>query len=81
MSLAAWTTSAGDFERAGLATLTHDEHLDAVLEGYGVDVDRELIDGWRAWRCLTAIRWLMENGYGDPQTFPEADVLRRLGES
>ena len=31
---------------------------------------------WWSWRCLVVIRWLYENGYGDPQTFPEAAVLR-----
>ena len=61
-----------------LATLTlaHEQHLDDVIAGYGADVDRELIRAWRAWRCLTVIRWLYENGYGDPEDYPEAAVLR-----
>ncbi len=64
-----------------LATLTlaHDEHLDDVIAGYGADVDRDLIRAWRAWRCLTAIRWLFENGYGEPGDYPEVAVLRSHG--
>lgn len=62
-----------------LATLTlaHEEHLDAVIAGYGVDVDRDLIRAWWSFRSLVAIRWLAENGYGSPETFPEVDVLLR----
>lgn len=61
-----------------LATLTlaHDEHLDDLIAGYGADVDRNLIRAWRSWRCLTAIRWLFENGYGPPEDYPEVAVLR-----
>ena len=61
-----------------LATLTlaHEEHLDDVIVGYGADVDRDLISAWRSWRCLTAIRWLFENGYGAPEQYPEVAVLR-----
>lgn len=61
-----------------LATLTlaHDEHLNDVVAGYGTDVDRDLIRAWRSWRCLTAIRWLFENGYGAPEKLPEVAVLR-----
>lgn len=61
-----------------LATLTlaHEEHLNDVIDGYGADVDRDLIRAWRSWRCLTAIRWLFENGYGAPEEYPEVAVLR-----
>jgi len=61
-----------------LATLTlaHEEHLDDVLAGYGAEVDRELIRAWWVYRSLIAIRWLAENGYGSPETFPEVAVLR-----
>ncbi len=61
-----------------LATLTlgHEEHLDDVIAGYGADVDRDLIRAWRSWRCLVAIRWLFENGYGAPEEYPEVAVLR-----
>jgi Ser/Thr protein kinase RdoA (MazF antagonist) len=61
-----------------LATLTlaHEEHLDDVIAGYGGDVDLDLIRAWWSFRSLIAIRWLAENGYGSPETFPEVAVLR-----
>jgi aminoglycoside phosphotransferase (APT) family kinase protein len=61
-----------------LATLTlaHEEHLDDVIAGYGADVDLDLIRAWWSFRSLIAIRWLAENGYGSPETFPEVAVLR-----
>jgi aminoglycoside phosphotransferase len=63
-----------------LATLTlaHEEHLDDVIAGYGADVDLDVIRAWWSFRSLTAIRWLTENGYGSPETFPEVAVLRSL---
>ena len=69
--------SQGDalFDLATL-TLAHEEHLDDVLAGYGADVDRDLIRAWRSWRCLVAVRWLFENGYGAPEEYPEVAVLR-----
>lgn len=73
-----WSEAAcGDpaFDIATL-TLSHDEHLDDLLAGYGDDVDRDLIRAWRALRCLGAIRWLFENGYGPPEDYPEVAVLR-----
>jgi aminoglycoside phosphotransferase (APT) family kinase protein len=61
-----------------LATLTlaHEEHLDDVIAGYNADVDLDLIRAWWSFRSLIAIRWLAENGYGSPETFPEVAVLR-----
>src|SRR3954454_2990529 len=61
-----------------LATLTlaHEEHLDDVIAGYGADVDLDLIRAWWSFRSLIAIKWLAENGYGSPETFPEVAVLR-----
>jgi aminoglycoside phosphotransferase (APT) family kinase protein len=61
-----------------LATLTlaHEEHLDDVVAGYGADVDLDLVRAWWSFRSLVAIRWLTENGYGSPETFPEVAVLR-----
>lgn len=61
-----------------LATLTfaHQEHLDDVVAGYGRDVDRDLVRAWWSWRCLVVVRWLVENGYGPPQDYPEVAVLR-----
>ena len=69
--------SRGDalFDLATL-TLAHDEHVDDLLTGYGCDVDRDLIRAWRSYRCLVAVRWLFENGYGSPDTYPEVAVLR-----
>ena len=61
-----------------LATLTlaHEEHLDDVIAGYGADVELDVIRAWWSFRSLIAIRWLAENGYGLPETFPEVAVLR-----
>ena len=69
--------SQGDalFDLATL-TLAHEEHLDDVIAGYGADVDLDLIRAWWAFRSLIVIRWLSENGYGSPETFPEVAVLR-----
>jgi aminoglycoside phosphotransferase (APT) family kinase protein len=60
-----------------LATLTlaHEEHLDDVIAGYGAPVDLDVIRAWWSFRSLVAIRWLTENGYGSPETFPEVAVL------
>lgn len=68
--------SQGDalFDLATL-TLAHDEHLDDVIAGYGADVDRDVVRAWQSWRCLTAIRWLSENGYGPPKDYPEVALL------
>jgi aminoglycoside phosphotransferase (APT) family kinase protein len=61
-----------------LATLTlaHEEHLSEVIAGYGADVDLDLIQAWWSFRSLIVIRWLAQNGYGSPETFPEVAVLR-----
>jgi len=59
-------------------TLANDAHLDDLVAGYGRDVDRDLVRGWWAFRCLGAVRWLFENGYGDPDQLPEVAVLRSL---
>jgi aminoglycoside phosphotransferase (APT) family kinase protein len=69
--------SQGDalYDLASL-TLAHEERLDDVLAGYGAGVDRELIRAWWSFRSLVVIRWLTENGYGSPETFPEVAVLR-----
>ena len=67
----------GLYDLASL-TLAHEEHLDDVIAGYGADVDLDLIRAWWSFRSLTAIRWLAENGYGSPETFPEVAVLRAL---
>ncbi len=61
-----------------LATLTlaHEEHLEDVIAGYGVNVDRDLVRAWWSWRSLVVVRWLCENGYGSPEQLPEVAVLR-----
>jgi aminoglycoside phosphotransferase (APT) family kinase protein len=73
-----WSEASRGDALYDLATLTlaHEEHLDDVITGYGADVDVDLIRGWWSFRSLTAIRWLAENGYGSPETFPEVAVLR-----
>lgn len=75
-----WSEASRGDALFDLATLTfaHPEHLDDVLAGYGTEVDRDMIRAWRSWRCLVAIRWLFENGYGSPDTYPEVKVLRSL---
>ena len=74
-----WSEAAcGDplYDLASL-TLAHEEHLDDLLAGYGTDVDRDLISAWWTYRCLVVVRFLVENGYGAPDDFPEVAVLRR----
>ncbi len=68
--------SPGDglFDLATL-TLAHEEHLDDVVAGYGTDVDRDLIRAWWSLRCLLAVRWLVENGFGPLAAMPEIAVL------
>ena len=71
--------SQGDalFDLASL-TLAHEEHLDDVIAGYGVDVDRDLVRAWWSLRCLLNVRWLVGAGYGAPDDFPEVAVLRSM---
>lgn len=74
-----WSEAApGDatFDLASL-TLAHPDRLDDVLDGYG-EVDRSLVQAWWSYRCLTAVRWLAENGYGPPEEYPEVALLRSL---
>jgi aminoglycoside phosphotransferase (APT) family kinase protein len=75
-----WSEASQGDALYDLATLTlaHEEHLADVLAGYGTDVDRGLIRAWWSWRCLVAVRWLFENGYGVPEEYPEVAVLRSL---
>ncbi|RKS67880.1 phosphotransferase family enzyme [Motilibacter peucedani] len=72
-----WSEAAQGDALADLASLslTHERHVDDLLAGYGAEVDRDLISGWWSYRCLTAIRWLAENGYGAPEELPEATWL------
>ncbi|MEU8282854.1 phosphotransferase [Micromonospora sp. NPDC048905] len=61
-----------------LATLTlgHEEHLDDVVAGYGVDVDLDVIRAWWSMRSLLAIRWLVQHGFDPSSPGCEVDVLR-----
>ena len=75
-----WSEGAqGDalFDLASL-TLANEEHLGDVVAGYGGDVDCDLIRAWWSYRCLVVVRFLSENGYGAPETFPEVAVLRSI---
>jgi len=73
-----WSEASQGDALYDLATLTlaHEEHLGDVVAGYGADVDLELVRAWWSFRSLVATRWLAENGYGSPETFPEVAVLR-----
>ena len=69
--------SQGDplFDVASL-TLAHEEHLADFVVGYGTDVDVDLIRAWWSFRCLVVVPWLVDNGYSDPEAYPEVAVLR-----
>ncbi|HLY13273.1 MAG TPA: phosphotransferase [Candidatus Limnocylindrales bacterium] len=75
-----WSEASQGDALYDLATLTlaHEEHLDDVLTGYGMDVDRGPIRAWWSFRCLVGVRWLFENGYGAPEGYPEVAVLRSV---
>jgi aminoglycoside phosphotransferase len=59
-----------------ILTLGHEEHLGDVVAGYGTAVDRDLIRAWWSWRCLCAVRWLAEHGFGPSERMPEVALLR-----
>lgn len=56
-------------------TLGHPERVGDVLAGYGGDVDPDLIRGWWSFKCLKAVQWLVEHGFGPPEEMPEVAVL------
>ena len=60
-----------------LAVLTvgHPERLGDVVSGYGAGVDLDLIRAWWSMRCLLAVRWLVEHGFGRPEEMPEVVFL------
>ena len=60
-------------------TLGHPERLGDVVEGYGADVDLDVVRGWWSLRSLTAIRWLVEHGFDPAAPGCEIDVLRAQG--
>lgn len=75
-----WSEAApGDaaFDLASL-TLAHPDRLGDLLAGYGDDIDLDRIHAWWSYRCLTAVRWLIENGYGPPDDYPEVAMLRSV---
>jgi aminoglycoside phosphotransferase len=75
-----WSEGGAGDPAYDLATLTlgHPERLGELLAGYGRDVDSDVIRGWWALRCLTAIRWLVEHDYDPFAPGCEAEILRSL---
>ncbi|MFI6478331.1 phosphotransferase family protein [Nonomuraea sp. NPDC050663] len=73
-----WSEASQGDALYDLATLTlgHEEHLDALVAGYGRDVDLDVIRGWWSIRSLLAIRWLVEHGYDPSLPGCEVDVLK-----
>lgn len=59
-----------------ILTLGHEEHLGDVVAGYGTHVDLDVIRAWWSLRCLLAVRWLVEHGFGPLEEMPEIAVLR-----
>ncbi|MFE6826431.1 phosphotransferase family protein [Streptomyces sp. NPDC057690] len=61
-----------------LATLTlgQEEHVDAVIAGYGADVDLDVIRAWWSLRSLLGVRWLVEHGFDPFAPGCEVDALR-----
>jgi hypothetical protein len=74
-----WSEAAQGDALFDLATMTlgHEEQLGHVIDGYGADVDVDVIRGWWSWRSLVVIHWLVEHGF-DP--FP-ARLRGRRAES
>ena len=75
-----WSEAApGDaaFDLASL-TLGHPDRLADLLVGYGGQIDPTLIQAWWSYRCLLSVRWLVENGYGPPEDYPEVAMLRSV---
>lgn len=73
-----WSEAARGDALYDLATLTlgHEERLDEVLAGYGIDVDLDVIRAWWSLRSLRAARWLVEHGFDPSAPGCEFDVLR-----
>lgn len=65
------------FDIASL-TLGNEERLDDFIAGYGEAIDLAMVRAWWSYRCLVGIRWLVENGYGSPDQFPEVAFLLAL---
>ncbi len=73
-----WTEAGqGDpLHDLAILTLGHREHLGDLVDGYGREVDLDVIRAWWSLRCLTAIRWLTEHGFDPSAPGCEVDVLR-----
>jgi aminoglycoside phosphotransferase (APT) family kinase protein len=73
-----WSEAARGDAAFDLAVLTlgFEEHLPAVLDGYGGDVDVDAVRGWWSWRSLTAVPWLVQHGFDPFAPGCEVDVLR-----
>ncbi|MGW2463575.1 aminoglycoside phosphotransferase family protein [Streptomyces sp. NPDC001761] len=57
-------------------TLGHEEHLDDVIAGYGIDIDLDVVHAWWSLRSLLIVRWLIEHGFDPFAPGCEVDVLR-----
>ncbi|MFF7455453.1 phosphotransferase family protein [Kitasatospora sp. NPDC008115] len=75
-----WSEAGGGDALYDLATFTlgHQEHLADVIDGYGTDVDLDVIHAWWSLRSLLAVRWLVERGFDPFAPGCEVDVLRSL---
>jgi aminoglycoside phosphotransferase (APT) family kinase protein len=59
-----------------ILTLGHEEHLGDVVDGYGTDVDRDVIRAWWSLRSLSAAHWLIQHGFDPSSPGCEFAVLR-----
>ncbi|MBL1073662.1 aminoglycoside phosphotransferase family protein [Nocardia sp. 2] len=73
-----WSEAASGDAHFDLATLTlgHRSHLEDVLSGYAIPVDRTRIHAWWSLRSLLGIRWLIEHGFDPATPGCEVDVLK-----
>ncbi|WP_053207049.1 phosphotransferase family protein [Jiangella muralis] len=73
-----WSEAGRGDPLCDLASLTlgHEEHLGDVVEGYGKDVDLDVVRAWWSMRSLLNIRWLIQHGFDPAVPGGEIDVLR-----
>ncbi|RJQ81027.1 aminoglycoside phosphotransferase family protein [Pseudonocardiaceae bacterium YIM PH 21723] len=74
-----WSEGARGDAHFDLAILTlgHEERLGEVLDGYGTEVDLDVIRAWWSLRSLEASPWLIQNGFDPSSPGCEFDVLHR----